>query len=164
MRDFSGAESRPPGPEDYRRGPEDGVPVVFFADFTCPECAVAAARLKGSGALVHFRHLAISSRHRRAVPLAAAAEAAGRQGAFWEFHDAFFADPGRTEDPHLWRICEQLGLSLERFEEDRHSEEIAEIVASQTVEALRAGAISTPSFLVEGRLVPELPDALAGGG
>jgi len=158
MRELTSAACRPPGPEDHRRGPESGVPVVFFADFTCPECAVAAGELAARDALVHFRHLAISSRHRRAVPLAAASEAAARQGAFWEFHDALFGDPGRTDDPHLWLLCEELGLSLEQFEADRRSPEVLALVAEQTSEALRAGAISTPSFLVGGRLLAELPE------
>ncbi len=164
MRELTSAACRPPGPDDHRRGPEDGVPVVFFADFTCPDCAVAAGELADRGALVHFRHLAISSRHRRAVPLAAASEAAARQGAFWEFHDALFGDPGRTDDPHLWQLCEELGLSLEQFETDRRSAELLAVVSAQTSEALRAGAISTPSFLVDGRLLAELPEALGAEG
>lgn len=163
MRELTSADCRPPGPDDHRRGPEDGAPIVFFADFTCPECAVAAKALSESEALVHFRHLAISSRHRRAVPLAAAAEAAAAQGAFWEFHDALFGDPGRTDDPHLWKLCESLGLSVEKFEADRLSDEVLGIVAFQTSEALRAGAISTPSFLAGGNLSADLPDAVAGG-
>ena len=160
MRDLTSAACRPPGPYDHRRGPEGSTPVVFYADFTCPECAVAAAVLASRELSVHFRHLAISSRHRRAVPLAAAAEAAACQGAFWEFHDALFADPGRTDDPHLWKLCERLGLSTERFDADRRSDEVAAIVSSQTAEGLRAGAISTPSFLVAGELLTELPGNL----
>ena len=136
--------------------------MVFFADFTCPECALAAMRLREAPVRVHFRHMAISSRHRRALPLAAAAEAAGRQGAFWDFHDALFADPGRTEDPHLWQLCAALGLSTERFEADRRSPEIAGIVAGQTAEALRAGATSTPAFLIGGELLAGLPDEPGG--
>lgn len=163
MRELTSADCRPPGSDDHRRGPKDGLPVVFFADFTCPECALAASSLADSGALVHFRHIAISSRHRRAVPLAAAAEAAALQGAFWGFHDALFGDPGRTDDPHLWQLCGALGLSLDRFEADRRSEKVLATVASQTSEALRAGAISTPSFVIGGRLLTELPDPITGG-
>jgi protein-disulfide isomerase len=161
MRELTSADCPPPGPADHRRGPDEGIPVVFYADFTCPDCAVAAERLKQSGALVHFRHMAISSRHRRAVPLAAASEAAAAQGCFWPFHDALFADPGRTDDPHLWRLCEELGISTSRFDTDRRSRATLDLVASQTSEALRAGAVSTPSFLVRGRLVTSLPDDLA---
>ena len=123
---------------------------------------MAAARLQEAGARVHFRHLAISSRHRRAVPLAAASEAAAIQGAFWPFHDALFADPGRTDDPHLWLLCEELGLSTERFDADRRSPSVLALVADQTSEALRAGAISTPAFLFAGSLSSELPAELAG--
>ena len=163
MRELTSAACRPPGPDDHSRGPEAGTPVVFFADFTCPECAVAAAALAAGTARVHFRHFAISSRNRRSVPLAAASEAAAGQGAFWEFHDALFGDPGHTDDPHLWRICEKLGLSLDRFEADRRSEAVHARVAFQTSEALRAGAISTPSFLLDGRMLTELPAGVGEG-
>ncbi|MBV9414700.1 MAG: hypothetical protein JO363_06950 [Solirubrobacterales bacterium] len=30
------------------------------------------------------------------------AEAAARRDAFWEMHDALFADQGRLQGPHLW--------------------------------------------------------------
>ena len=47
------------------------------------------------------------------------AEAAARQDAFWEMHDALFADQGRLEGPHLWTRAELLSLDVERFEADR---------------------------------------------
>jgi hypothetical protein len=42
------------------------------------------------------------------------AEAAACQDAFWEMHDARFADQGRLEDPHLWIRAERLGLGVSR--------------------------------------------------
>ena len=78
---------------------------------------------------VAFRHLALRARHRRAVPLAQAAEAAARQGAFWPLHDALYADQGRLDDPHLWARCEPLGLDVERFDADRREPAAAERVA-----------------------------------
>ena len=56
------------------------------------------------------------------------AEAAARQDAFWEMHDALFADQGRLEDPHLWTRAERLGLDVERFEADRRSDAVRDRV------------------------------------
>lgn len=162
MRELTSANPAAPGDGDHCRGPEGAPEVVFYGDFTCPDCALAALKLREMPVRVHFRHFAMSSRHRRAIPLAAAAEAAGVQGSFWEFHDSLFEDPGHLDDPHLWERCELLGLDTERFDADRRDPAIASIVRAQTLEALRAGAIGTPSFLVEGKMHSSLPEALPG--
>lgn len=162
MRELTSATPAAPGDGDHIRGPEGSREVVFYADFTCPDCAVAALRLREMPVRVHFRHFAMSSRHRRAVPLAAAAEAAGAQGSFWEFHDSLFEDPGHLDDPHLWERCERMGLDIGRFDSDRRAPETLELVRAQTLEALRAGATGTPSLLSGGRIYPTIEDALGG--
>ncbi|HEV2061453.1 MAG TPA: thioredoxin domain-containing protein, partial [Solirubrobacteraceae bacterium] len=119
-------------PDDHVRGP-DGAPLLFvYADFTCPYCAVAHERLRDAPVRVVFRHFALKAKHPRALPLAHAAEAAGAQGAFWPFHDALYADQGRVDDPHLWQRVEELGLDLDRFEDDRHGEQATERVRRDT--------------------------------
>jgi protein-disulfide isomerase len=121
--------------------------VVMYADFSCPRCAVAAVRLEEAGTPTIFRHFALRSRHPRAVPLAHAAEAAALQDAFWPFHDAVFTDQGRIDDPHLLERCERLGLDLGRFEADRRSAAVAERVARDLREGMRAGVTGTPALL-----------------
>ncbi len=128
--------------------------MVVYADFTCPFCALAHARLSERPHRRVFRHLALRAKHPRAVPLARAAEAAARQGAFWELHDALYADQGHLEDPHLWALAERLGLDVERFDADRRSEAVAARVHRDTQEAVLAGATTTPTFFRAGR-----PDA-----
>jgi protein-disulfide isomerase len=131
--------------DDHVRG--DGPRVVaFYADLTCPHCAVAHERLRAEGARVVFRHLALKARHRRALALAHAAEAAAAQDAFWAFADATYADQGRLEDPHLWARAEQLGLDVERFDADRRGEAAAARVQRDVKDALRAGATGTPAL------------------
>ena len=93
-----------------------------------------------------FRHLALKAKHPRAVALGRAAEAAARQGAFWPFHDALYADQGRQDDPHLWALVERLGLDVDRFEDDRREAEVAERVERDTREAVKAGAMHTPTL------------------
>src|SRR3954449_6962213 len=144
--------------DDHVRGPEDGPVLLVYADFTCPRCAVAHERLRHAPVRRVFRHLALRAKHPRAVALARAAEAAARQEAFWPFHDALYADQGRQEDPHLWALAEHLGLDLDRFETDRRDEGVAERVQRDTREALRAGAMHTPTvFLPDGRRIDGVP-------
>jgi protein-disulfide isomerase len=145
--------------DDHVRGPADGPRVVFYGDFACPHCAVAQARLAGAPVRLAFRHFALKAKHPRAVPLAHAAEAAARQGAFWPFHDSLYCDPGRTADPHLWRRAQELGLEVERFDSDRRSAAVAARVERDVREAIRAGVAATPTLVVHGTLHPGVPSA-----
>jgi protein-disulfide isomerase len=159
MSDLSSAPAPPLGDADHVRG-EAGWPlVVIYADFSCPRCALAHERLRGAALRIAFRHFAIAARNPRAVPLAAAAEAAGRQGRFWELHDALFADPAHTEDPHLWVHARALGLDLDRFERERRSQEVLALVREQTRGGMRAGVAVTPTLIAEGTYAPGAPDA-----
>jgi protein-disulfide isomerase len=97
---------------------------------------------------VCFRHFPVRSSHPRAHPAACAAEAAHEQGAFWEMHDALFADQGRLEDPHLWARAERLGLDVARFDADRRSDAVSERVRRDFRAAVRAGVVTTPTVFV----------------
>jgi protein-disulfide isomerase len=150
MSDLRSAPVPPLRADDHVRGPDGARLVLFYGDFACPSCAVAALRLRERGARVAFRHFALKAKHPRALALAHAAEAAARQGAFWAFHDALYADQGRVDDPHLWARCEALGLDLDRFQADRRDAAVADRVRRDVREALRAGATTTPALFVDG--------------
>jgi protein-disulfide isomerase len=104
-----------------------------------------------------FRHFPVVSKHPRARVLAAAAEAAALQGAFWEMHDALFADQGRLDPPHVWDRVRSLGLDLDRFEQDRRTEAITERVERDFRSGVRAGVVSTPTLFVDGEPFPGVP-------
>jgi protein-disulfide isomerase len=154
MGDLRSAALPPLGPEDHVRGDSAATLVIVYADFTCPHCALTHARLGSLSLRRAFRHFALAARHPRAVPLACAAEAAARQGRFWEMHDALFEDPGHQDDPHLWQRAEGLGLDLGRFEADRRDPAIAERVREQVRAGMRGGVTATPTLVVDGELVP----------
>ena len=159
--ELTSAPVPPLGADDHVRGPAGAPLVILYADFACPWCAVAVQRLGEAGAEVRvaFRHFALKAKHPRAPVLAAAAEAAGRQGAFWPFHDALFADQGRLDDPHLWARAQDLGLDLDRFEADRRGEEIAARVSRDVRAAMRAGVATSPTLVAGGTLHPGPPAA-----
>ena len=131
----------------------------MYADFTCPHCAVAAMRLAGLPVRHVFRHFALASKHPRSVALAQAAEAAARQGAFWEMHDSLFADQGRLDDPHLWDRARAWGLDVDRFEADRRGDDAAAKVAADVRGGLRTGVTTTPTLFVEGEMHAGPPSA-----
>jgi protein-disulfide isomerase len=149
---MSDLESAPPPAlrgDDHVRGPEDGQLVFVYADFTCPHCAVAHKWLAAALVRTVFRHFALRAKHPRAVPTALAAEAAAAQDAFWPFHDRLYEDQGRLDDPHLWARARALGLDVERFDAERHSDEVAARVRRDVREGLAAGVSETPTAFTE---------------
>lgn len=145
MADLGSAPLPPPGGTDHARGDAGAPLVIVYADFECPFCAALHVRLHARPLQVIFRHFPVRSSHPRAWPAAAAAEAAGRQGAFWPMHDRLFADPARLEDPHLWDRARALGLDLERFDADRRSESVLTRIKADFQSGIRAGVVTTPA-------------------
>ncbi len=145
MADLGSAPIPPVGPDDRVRGEgEEGL--IVYADLGCPHCAGAWQRLrKRSGRLV-FRHFPVASKHPRSPALHAAAEAAGRQGRFFEMADSLYADRGRVDDPHLWQRAERLELDLGRFEADRRSEDVEARIRRDFQSGIRAGVAGTPAI------------------
>jgi protein-disulfide isomerase len=141
-----------PGDDDHRRGWETAeLPaVILYADFECPFCAALHERLDVAAVRIAFRHFPVRSSHPRAWPAACAAEAAGRQGRFWEMHDALFADTARLEDPHLWDRARALGLDLQRFEADRRGDAVRDRVKRDFRSGVRAGVVTTPTAFMIG--------------
>jgi len=144
----------PVGPGDHVRG-TGTVDLVEFGDFQCPYCRDAVPslnrvlqRMDGRVRLV-FRHFPVASRHPHAQQAAQAAEAAARQGRFWEMHDTLFAAPkdALTEDD-LVRYAAELGLDVERFREDLPG--TAEAVEEDRASGEASGVQGTPAFFVAG--------------
>lgn len=141
--DLTSAAVPPLGPEDHKRG--EGSALIVYADLGCPYCAAAWAEISTREATIVFRHFPVASKHPRSLALHAAAEAAGRQGRFFEMVDSLYADRGRVDDPHLWQRVEVMGLDLERFEADRRSDSVAARVRRDFESGIRAGVTATPA-------------------
>ena len=132
--------------------------MIEYADLECPYCAKAHLILKELAITRVFRHFPVASKHPRARVLAAAAEAAGRQGRFWEMHDSLLEDQGHLDDPHLWERARAMGLDLERFEADRRSAAAAERVERDFRSGIRAGVVTTPTQFTAAGAFPGVPD------
>jgi len=158
MQDLSSAPPPPLRDEDRTCGDTAREAIFFYADFTCPRCALAYERLTQIDAHIVFRHMALRAKDERALPAACAAEAAAAQRAFWPFADALYADQGRLDDPHLWERARTLGLDVERFDADRRGSIATSRVQRETREALAAGATTTPMLFAAGIVHPGVPD------
>jgi protein-disulfide isomerase len=153
MTDLGSASIPAVGPNDHLIGAGEGL--VVYADLGCPRCAGAWQRLREHPGRLVFRHFPVASKHPRSPALHSAAEAAGRQGRFFEMVDSLYADRGRVDDPHLWERAEQFGLDLSRFEADRRSEAVEARIRRDFESGIRGGVGSTPALFDErGKKLP----------
>jgi protein-disulfide isomerase len=149
MSELTSASVPPVGGDDHVSG--EGEEAIVYADLGCPHCAAVWHRIRSLPLRLCLRHFPMASKHPRAPVLHAAAEAAGRQGGFWEMTDSLFAERGRVDDPHLWERVERFGLDLERFERERRSVEVEARVRRDFESGIRAGVAGTPAAFVSGR-------------
>src|SRR5437868_3731985 len=84
-------------PEYRTLGPAGAkVTIVEFSDFECPACRMAEPPVRRIMALYDgkvrlvFKHFPLERMHPWARRGAVAAECAGRQGRFWEFHHELY--------------------------------------------------------------------------
>ncbi|WP_341843463.1 DsbA family protein [Chitinophaga caseinilytica] len=147
----------PPGPQDHARGKE-GAPVtlVEYGDFQCPHCGKAFPAVEdivkkmGPGLRFIFRHFPLSESHAMAKPAAIAAEAAGRQGKFWEMHHGIFQNQAMLSVEALFAIAQHIGLDLEQFRNDIQDTALEDKVDADFESGVRSGVNGTPSFFING--------------
>jgi len=133
------------------------VTIVEFVDFECSYCRAAVPTLREvlskypTKVRVVFKHLPLQV-HGLGFDAARAAFCAGQQNRFWEYHDALFARE-KISTASFKEIAGMLGLKLPEFSECLAAESSRQAVLKNLKEADRLGIKSTPSFLVNGRLI-----------
>ena len=148
----------PVDPErDHIRGPMDApVTLLEYGDFECPYCGraepVIRDLLTDFGDLRYvWRHLPLNDVHVHTQLAAEAAEAAARQDAFWPMYDLLLTHQETLEEPDLVRYAEELGLDVDRFEDDLRRHTTAPRIAEDVDSADLSGVTGTPSFFINGR-------------
>ncbi len=111
------AEWAPVAAGENRAGRADApITIVEFSDFQCPFCRVESGTLAevvedyGGEVAVVFRHFPILSVHPFAERAAIAAECAGRQGRFFPYHTALFAEQDAIGTAPWTRFATQAGV------------------------------------------------------
>ena len=98
-----------------------------------------------------WKHLPLESLHPDAPAAHVAAEAARKQGKFWEFHDKLFANQRNLKMDAFRSHAQELGLDLEQFERDFQDVRNKAIVDADIAEARSMGLTGTPGFFINGR-------------
>jgi len=142
---------------DHILAPETAtVTLVEYGDYECPYCGLAHPIVKellhrlGDQLRFVFRHFPLVQVHPHAEHAAQAAEAAGRQGKFWEMHDYLFEHQDALDDVHLVQYAIDLNLDLPRFEQDFGDPAIIEHIREDILSGIQSGVNGTPTFFING--------------
>ena len=152
---------------DHVFGNKDSkVVLVEYGDFLCPGCGSAhptvkalSEKYKDQLAFV-FRNFPLTSIHPNARAAAAAAEAAGQEGKYWEFHNVLF------ENQESWSsastsergdrfasYAEQVGIKKDDFTKnlDQQTAFINKKINFDIALGRKIGVSGTPTFFLNGK-------------
>jgi len=165
---------------DHTYGNEDSkVVLIEYGDFQCPSCGGAHPNIKSiledykDDILFIFRNFPITNIHPNAKAAAAAAEAAGLQGKYWEMHDMVFENQNSWKDystsertDAFKAYAEQLGLDVDRFGADLSLASINRKIAFDVALAKKVGVDATPTFILNGEKISQeaSSDVVGGSG
>jgi protein-disulfide isomerase len=156
-------EPIPPIVKISEGGPSKGgsrdaaVTIVAFSDFQCPYCKQAADTIKqvmqgyGENVRLVFKHLPLPI-HTDAFKAAQASVCAAEQGKFWEYHDRLFSS-GSLSGEALRSLAEVVGLRIKEFSTCLDSASSRAVVTADMKEAKLAEIQSTPTFIINGRVL-----------
>lgn len=142
-----------------------------YGDFQCPGCAQYYPVLKqvketyGDRITFQFKHFPLESIHKNARAAARAAEAAAKQGKFWEMHDMLFdnqtAWQGTSDPVSVFEgYASSIGIEdLAKFTEDLRGSEVNATINADLAEGRGKGVSATPTFALNGKVLENSPNA-----
>ena len=147
--------------------------LIAYEDFQCPACANYAPLLDrlsvefGESLAIVFRNFPLRTIHKNANVAAYAAEAAAKQGKFWQMHDILYAkqvDWENVEDPKAMFViyAGQIGIDMDRFIADLNSQEIKDKIDVEYATAMKIGIAGTPTLFINGIQIKENPSSYEG--
>ncbi|MEK7083685.1 MAG: thioredoxin domain-containing protein [Patescibacteria group bacterium] len=154
-----------PRETDWSKGdPNAKATLVEYSDFQCPSCASIYPIVKQLASdfpndlRVIYRHFPIREIHPNAQLAAQAAEAAGKQGKFWDMHDVLFNTQNswaaKDNPEELFKnYARSLGLDEVQFAQDLTSKDTEEKINQEYASAIRAKIQATPTFFLNGKQI-----------
>ncbi|MEV0830525.1 DsbA family protein [Nonomuraea rubra] len=134
------------------------VTIVEFGDFKCVNCGRFAREIEPElrrryidTGVVRLFWRDFPAQGRDSMRAAIAGRAAAKQGRFWDFHDAVYADQsGGLGEQRLRSLAARLGLDLAAFDADRRDPALREAVERDFAFGAQLGMAGTPAFLING--------------
>ncbi len=138
--------------------------IVEYSDFQCPACKAYYPIMQqiekelGATVRIVYRHFPLTQIHKNSLQSSYAAEAAGKQGKFWEMHDMLFerqdawSNSTAVTDVFVG-YAKELGLNTEKFKTDMESQDVKDRVRRDMDSGTAAGVPGTPTFFLNGKLI-----------
>lgn len=143
-------------PARVRGNAKAPVTIVEFSDFQCPFCLQAQsilssllAKYEGRVKLA-FLDFPMRSLHPQAEIAAEAARCAEKQGKFWQYHDALFADQTKLDEAGLLQSAKSLGLDENTFQTCLKAGTFRAQIEQDMQEGTKYGVAGTPAFFIDG--------------
>lgn len=163
-----GSTTTPPT-EHIRGNLSSKVTLQEYGDYQCPACGefysvTHEVQTKYADKIkFQFSNLPLTSLHPNAFSAARAAEAADKQGKFWQMHDTLYQnqDPSgksgwvASSDPlnnYFVKYAQQLGLDITKFKADYASQDVNNRINADIDAFQKTGEpMATPSFFLNGK-------------
>ena len=146
-----------------------GVKLVEYGDYQCPYCQAYYSTVKQvveeykDKIYFQFVNFPLPNLHQNAFAAARAAEAADKQGKFWEMHDLLYqnSDPSgasgwvtsKAPTTYFNQYATQLGLNMDKFKKDYASSDVNAAINADMSKGNKLGVEGTPSFFIDGKKV-----------
>jgi len=152
---------------DHSRGAGNKkVTLTEYGDFQCPVCAQYHTVINqieakyGDDITFTYRHFPLDSIHPNARAAHRTAEAASKQGKFFEMYDLLYTNQSSwSTSPNAALIFEsyatKLNLNLETFKKDFISEAVNDTINADANEGKKLGVTGTPGFYLNGRALQD---------
>jgi protein-disulfide isomerase len=152
----------PPGTR-YRGDPKAPYVLVEFGDYQCPRCGLAVAdvdkimKTYAKKLRYVFNYWSVKSvtEHPHSMAMAMAAEAADKQGKYWQLHDALFAEQFKFKDANqeqafaqINQTAKEVGVDVDALRKEMASTEVGASLDRQKAVGVKAKITVTPSFYI----------------
>ncbi|MDB5177648.1 MAG: hypothetical protein JWO61_31 [Candidatus Saccharibacteria bacterium] len=140
--------------------------LIEYGDFQCPGCGGAYPQLKAISeeykdkiAFI-FRNFPLTNIHPNAKAAAAAAEAAGLQGKYWEMHNILYENQNNWKDAStdqrdalFTTYAMEVGANKDRFVKDLSNPDISKKISFDQALGKKINVSQTPTLFLNGSQV-----------
>ncbi len=133
------------------------ITIVEFSDFQCPFCGRAEPTLKqvrekyGDKVRLIYMDFPLGIHDHAIDAVLRQVDARGKQGKFWQFHDAMFADQSKLTPADLKASAKKLGLDTAKFDDCLDKGKYKAGIEADLAQGRDLGIEGTPAFYINGR-------------
>lgn len=144
------------------------VVMIEYGDFQCTACAsfypgMHSLKEKYKDQLTFvFRNFPLTAIHPNALAASTAAEAAGLQDKWWQYHDKLYENQTAWSDIDVSNrtdifvsYAKELGLNITTFKKDLESKKVADKIAKDQALGKKIGTSGTPTLVINGKTLDQ---------